>query len=96
MSASTAAGPDSTRPASPSSPATLSWDTITAGTPCRRAQAPVQRSVVRSETSSRSGANDVNSAVNRRRLTRTRYPPEPGTTGPGSEITRPCDVCSST
>ena len=37
------------------SPVRLSCETITAGTPCSRAHRPVQRSVVRSEISSRSG-----------------------------------------
>ena len=54
------------RSGSDSRPATLSCETITAGTWCLRAHGPVQRSVVRSETSSRSGRSDSRMARTRR------------------------------
>ena len=71
---------------------TLSCDTMTAGTPCSRAHAPVQRSVVRSDTSSASGRSRVSSRASRRLRHSTRYPPANGTRGARSVITRPCAV----
>ena len=49
------------RPQVRSTPSAVSWETITAGTRARRAHLPVQRSVVRSETSRRSGARSSRS-----------------------------------
>ena len=61
--------PDSPSPSSPSPASravTLSCDTMAAGTPCSSAHAPVQRSVVRSDTSSTSGRRRVSSRASRR------------------------------
>ena len=74
------------------SPVRLSCETITAGTPCSRAHRPVQRSVVRSDTSSRSGRSSVSSAASPRRPSIARYPPVNGTTGPYLVISLPCAV----
>ena len=74
---------------------TLSCDTMAAGTPCSPAHAPVQRSVVRSDTSSASGRSRASSPASRRLRHSTRYPPVNGTRGARSVITRPCAVCRS-
>lgn len=74
------------------SPARLSCETIMDLTPRARAQAPVQRSVVRSDTSSRSGSRRSSSRRRDRRAVIARYPPVPGTTGPETVMTRPCSV----
>ena len=74
------------------SPARLSCDTIMDRTPRARAQAPVQRSVVRSDTSSRSGSSWSSSRRSDRRARMARYPPVAGTRHPGTVTTRPCSV----
>ena len=74
------------------SPARLSCETIMDLTPRARAQAPVQRSVVRSDTSSRSGSRSSSSRRSGRRVVIARYPPVPGTIRPGTVMTRPCLV----
>ena len=74
------------------SPARLSCDTIMDRTPRARAQAPVQRSVVRSDTSSRSGSSWPSSRPRDRRARMARYPPVAGTRHPGTVTTSPCSV----
>ncbi len=95
LSQSATARPGGASPATPSRAVTLSCDTMTAGTPCARAHAPVQRSVVRSDTSSASGRSRASSPASRRLRHSTRYPPLNGTRGARTVITRPCAVCSS-
>ena len=73
----------------------LSWETMTAGTPCLRAHRPVQRSVTRSETSRESGCSWLSRAATGRRRHITRYPPVNGTRGARSVITRPWALCWS-
>jgi hypothetical protein len=74
------------------SPARLSCETIIERIPRARAQAPVHRSVVRSETSSRSGSSWSSSRRSERRAVIARYPPRAGILGPGTVITSPCSL----
>jgi len=77
----------------PASAARLSCETIMDLTPQRRAQAPVHRNVVRSDTSIRSGSRSSSSRRSGRRAIIARYPPVPGTVSPGTVTTSPCSVC---
>jgi hypothetical protein len=74
------------------SAARLSWDTIIDLMPHFLAQAPVHRSVVRSDTSSRSGSRSSSSWRSEFRAVIARYPPVPGTGTPGTVMTSPCSV----
>ena len=71
------------------SAARLSCETIMDLMPQRRAQAPVHRNVVRSDTSSRSGSRSSSSRRSGRRAMIARYPPVPGTLTPGNRDHQP-------
>ncbi len=60
------------KPQAVSRPVSDSCETITDGTQFSRAQSPVQRSVARSDTSSRSGASVVSNRASRRRAVSSR------------------------
>jgi hypothetical protein len=64
------------------SAATLSCETMTDGIPRAAAQRPVQRRVVRSDTSRRPGRSSSSRRRSGRRATMARYPPVPGTGTP--------------